>query len=64
MPNDELMIVIGQIAFWLEWYDYVKEASSYHDATCPQEVKDEPNKFNNWLRMQKQKEESKTRSKR
>ena len=64
MPNDELMIVISQITYWLNWYDQVAEAISMHDATCPQEVKDDPGQFNNWLRMQKQKEETKTRSKR
>jgi hypothetical protein len=56
VPNNEIMIWTIMVTQWLEWYDYVREACSwYPDTKCPDEVKDDQQRFNGWLRVQKDK---------
>ena len=59
MPNNETLVWITKITQWIDWYDYVREASGWYDATCPEYIKDDPSSFNSWLNMQKEKEKSK-----
>ena len=62
MPEQELMIWTAGVTQWLEWYDYVKESSSYYDAHCPDTVKDSPEAYNSWLNAQKTKEKQKVKN--
>ena len=59
MPDNELMVWTAGVTQWIEWFDYVREASSWYDATCPDYIKDDPSLFNSWLSAQKQKEKTK-----
>lgn len=59
MPDQELMIWTAGVTQWIEWFSYVREASSWYDSSCPDFIKDSPTQFNTWLNAQKQKDQQK-----
>ena len=59
MPDNELMVWTAGVTQWIEWFDYVREASSWHKTPCPEYIKEDPTLFNSWLNAQKQKEQTK-----
>ena len=59
MPEMELTIWTAGVTQWLEWYDYVRESSSWYDSHCPDYIKDSPEMYNTWLDAQKEKERNK-----
>ena len=59
MPNNEVSLFIVRVTSWIEWYDYVHEASAWYESKCPDYIKDDVSLFKIWLESQKEKEKSK-----